>query len=115
MKHILHVFKIEAGVEDVPQLLLKLSRMLSDTSIQVHKIPIEIVEYFKISTGVLMEQYPSTATKHFDIALVIQGKAGDDLISQGFFAAHPGHKTIDSLSPPFGGMLTPISSALPVF
>ena len=115
MKHVLHVLKIEAGVEDVSQLLLKLSRVLTDTSVQVHKIPIEIVEHFEISTGILMKEYPTTATEHFDVALVIQGKAGDDLISQGFLAAHPGHKTIDSLSPPFGGMLTPISSALPVF
>ena len=115
MQHEPHILKIKAGVEDVSKLLLKFSRMLSDASVQIHKVTVEIVEYLKISTWVFMKQHPPTAAEHFDVALVIQGKAGDNLISQGFLAAHPGHKTIDSFSPPFGGMLTPISSALPAF
>ena len=81
MQHEPHILKIEAGVEDVSKLLLKFSRMLSDASVQIHKVTVEIVEYLKISTWVFMKQHPPTAAEHFDVALVIQGKAGDNLIS----------------------------------
>ena len=115
MNHILHVLKIQSGIENVAQFLLEFGRMLPNTPVEIHQVPIEIVVDLKISTGVLMEQNPTATAKHLNVSLIIHGKAGDDLISKCFLSAHPGHKTIDSLTSSQEGCWTHISSVLPAY
>ena len=94
MQNLFHVLKIQPGIQDECQFILQFCRMFPHTTIQVNQITIKIVIDFKILTGILMEQDPATTAKYFDVSLVIQRKAGKDLISERLFATYPGHKAI---------------------
>lgn len=76
MKHLLHIFKIKAGVEQIPELSAEFLRLLPYTPIQINEVSIEIVKHLKIASGRFVEQHPARAAEHFDISLVVQRKAG---------------------------------------
>lgn len=98
MKHPLHIFKIKAGVEQIPQLSAELLRLLPHTPVQIDKVSVEIVEHFKIVSGRLVEQHPARAAEHFDISLVSERKAGENFFPKCFLSAHPCHKAVDGIT-----------------
>ena len=95
MKHPLHIFKIKAGIQQIPQFAAELFRLIPHTPIKIDKIAVEIIEHYKIVSVRFMEQHPARAAEHFDIPLIIERKPGKDFIPQRFFSAHPCHKAID--------------------
>lgn len=95
MKHLFHIFKIKAGIKQIPQFVAELFRLFTHTTIQIDKIAVEIIEHFKIVAGRFVKQHPARAAEHFDISLVIQRKSGKDFISQSFLSAHPCHKAVN--------------------
>ena len=99
MKHPLHIFKIKAGVEQIPQLSAELLRLLPHTPVQIDEVSVKIVEHFKIVSGRLVEQHPARAAEHFDISLVVQRKPGKDFVPQGLFSANPCHKAVNEITP----------------
>ena len=73
MKHPLHIFKIKAGVEQIPQLSAELLRLLPHTPVQIDKVSVEIVEHLK-GRRLLVEQHPAPSAEHLDISLHIHRK-----------------------------------------
>ena len=98
MKHPLHIFKIKAGVEQIPQLSAELLRLLPHTPVQIDEVSVKIVEHFKIVSGRLVEQHPARAAEHFDISLVSERKAGENFFPKCFLSAHPCHKAVDEIT-----------------
>ena len=95
MKHPLHIFKIKAGVEQIPQFAAEFFRLLPHTPVQIDKVSVEIIEHFKIVSGRFVKQHPARASEHFDISLVVQRKTGENFVPKGFLAAHPSHKAVN--------------------
>ena len=56
------ILEIQTGVEHEGEFLFQLVRVFPRTSVQVHKIAVEVVVHFEISAGRFMEQYPWTWT-----------------------------------------------------
>ena len=66
---------------------------------------VEIVVHLEVFSGRFVEQYPTAATEHFDIAGVVNGKTEQYLISESFFTADPRNKTIYFFTSLCGGAL----------
>jgi hypothetical protein len=99
VQHILHILKIQPGVQHELQLGFQFIGVFSNAAIQIDQIAVEVVVDLKILSGVLMKQNPSTTSKYLNVAFIIQREPRDDFVPEGFFAADPGHETIDSISP----------------
>ena len=98
MEKLFYIFKIQTGIEHIPQFILEFIRLLPHTAVQVDKISVEIIEYLEIAAGRLMEQNPARATEHFDISSVFQREPSKDFIPQCFLASHPRHKAVDDIT-----------------
>lgn len=94
MHHFSDIVKIQAGVEHMPQFIAELVGMISDTAVEVCEIRIEVVIYLEVAFGSLMEEHPTATSEDFNISGIVEWKAGNNLISQSFFAADPAHKTV---------------------
>ena len=63
-----NVLKIGSGIQRIPKLLAQLVWVISHASIEIYKIRVEIIVYFKVS-GRLVKKDPASAAEHLDISV----------------------------------------------
>ena len=99
MEDVLHILKVQPGVEHIPQFAHERVRLFSDASVKIDKVAVEIVEHFKISVGRFVKKNPSRAAEHFNIPFVFQREPCENFITKRLFSANPCHKAVDRITP----------------
>jgi hypothetical protein len=68
VKHFPDMLKIRSRIESISQFLAELLGMVSNTSVEIGEVGIEIVVHLKFS-GCLVKQNPTATAKHLNVSV----------------------------------------------